>query len=57
MSTEKTSLASKIFSSTIRVVKKKRTWATVAAIGLAGSKIVTGDFTGGFSALVSFFGG
>lgn len=56
MSTEKTSLARKIISSTVRVVKKKRTWATVAAIGLAGSKIVTGDFTGGFSALVSFFG-
>jgi len=40
----------------VTILKKKRTWATVAVIGLAGSKIVTGDVTGGFSALLSFFG-
>ena len=40
----------------VNILKKKRTWATVAVIGLAGSKIVTGDVTGGFSALLSFFG-
>jgi hypothetical protein len=40
----------------VSILKKKRTWATVAVIGLAGSKIVTGDFTGGFSTLLSFFG-
>jgi len=40
----------------VSILKKKRTLATVAVIGLAGSKIVTGDITGGFSALLSFFG-
>ena len=45
-------MSSKVFS----ILKKKRTWATVAVIGLAGSKIVTGDVTGGFTALMSFFG-
>lgn len=43
-------------SKVVSILKKKRTWATVAAIGLAGSKIVTGDVTGGFTALLSFFG-
>lgn len=40
----------------VAILKKKRTWATVSVIGLAGSKIVTGDVTGGFTALLSFFG-
>lgn len=43
-------------SKVVNLLKKKRTWATVAVIGLAGSKIVTGDITGGFSALLTFFG-
>lgn len=40
-----------------KVLKKKRTWALLSVVGLAGSKIATGDYTGGFTALISFFGG
>ena len=49
-------VSSKVTSKVVTILKKRRTWATVAVIGLAGSKIVTGDFTGGFTALMSFFG-
>ncbi len=46
-----------MFNTVVSYAKKKRTWAALAAVGLAGSKIVTGDWGGGFQTLLVFFGG
>lgn len=38
------------------IVKKKRTWATVSAIGLAGAYMADGNPIDAFRSLLTFFG-